>query len=129
MRILKGLGLILSLLLVSAAYATGNQGIGQIATNITQSFTAIGHLMIAVAYLAGIGFAIAAIFKFKQHKDNPTQIPMGTPIALLVIGVFLVFIANFFTPAGATLFGSTNVKAGGFQGQGASVLPGDQGGQ
>ncbi|MFZ1021349.1 MAG: hypothetical protein WCE82_10870 [Halobacteriota archaeon] len=32
----------------------------------------------------GVGFIIAAIYKFWQSKLNPTQIPIGTPIALLV---------------------------------------------
>ena len=35
--------------------------------------------------IAGLGFAIGAIMKFKQHKDNPTQIPIHTPIALFLI--------------------------------------------
>jgi hypothetical protein len=35
--------------------------------------------------IAGLGFAIDAIMKFKAHKDNPTQIPIGTPIALFRI--------------------------------------------
>lgn len=43
-------------------------------------------------YIAGISFAIAAIIKFKQHKDNPTQIPIGTPVALLFIAAALLFL-------------------------------------
>jgi hypothetical protein len=34
--------------------------------------------------IAGLGFAIEATMKL-QHKDNPTQIPIGTPIALFLI--------------------------------------------
>lgn len=25
----------------------------------------------------GIGYIISSIFKFKQHKDNPTQVPLN----------------------------------------------------
>jgi intracellular multiplication protein IcmD len=109
----------------TAAAADGGGGIGGLATNVTKSFQDIGKLMIGVAYLAGIGFAIAAIFKFKQHKDNPTQIPVGTPIALMIISVALVFLPNFFKPAGETIFGAGD-KAGGFTGSGVSALPGNQ---
>jgi hypothetical protein len=35
--------------------------------------------------IAGLGFAIDAIMKFKPHKDNPIQIPIGTSIALFLI--------------------------------------------
>lgn len=114
----------LSALSVTAFADAGSStgGIGGIANNITGSFEAIGKLMIGVAYLAGIGFAIAGIFKFKQHKDNPQQIPIGTPIALMVIAVALVFLPGFFAPAGETIFGKDD-KAGGFTGGGVSSLP------
>ncbi len=115
--------LIFGCLFAGTALAADNNGIGGIAENVTESFSSIGKLMLAVAYLAGIGFAIAAIFKFKQHKDNPQQIPLGTPIALLVVGVALIFIANFIEPAGQTL-GFTKDNAGGFKGEGVKVLPG-----
>ena len=48
--------------------------------------------MLAVAYIAGLGFGVAAIFKFKQVKDNPTQIPISTPFALLGVSTLLVFL-------------------------------------
>src|SRR3989338_5208535 len=90
-----------------AGYALADNGgsqaaagtLGATAHYVTTSFPYIGQLMFATAYLAGIGFTIAAIFKFKQHKDNPTQIPMSTPIALLVIGIVLIFLPNFLKPA------------------------------
>jgi intracellular multiplication protein IcmD len=100
-------------------------GLGQIAQTVTNSFEQFGQLMIAVSYLAGIGFSIAAIFKFKQHKDNPTQIPLGTPLALMAVGIILIFIPSFITPAGKTLFGDQQTTAGGFEGQAAKDLPGN----
>lgn len=102
--------------------------LGDIASHVTKSFEDIGKLMIATAYLAGIGFTISAIFKFKQHKDNPTQIPIGTPVALLAVGAVLIFLPLLFKPAGKTIFGgasdSFTGSASGFEGGGISVLPG-----
>lgn len=126
-RVASGVFVVALCALSVTAFAAGSGssttgGIGGIASNITGSFEAIGKLMIGVAYLAGIGFAIAGIFKFKQHKDNPQQIPIGTPIALMVIAVALVFLPGFFKPAGETIFGKDD-KAGGFQGGGVSSLP------
>lgn len=98
-------------------------GLAGIATNVTGSFEAIGKLMIAVSYLAGIAFTIAAIFKFKQHKDNPQQIPLGTPLALLVIGIILIFLPTFVAPAGETVFGDAK-QIGGYTGAGGTGLGG-----
>jgi intracellular multiplication protein IcmD len=75
-------------------------------TNVS-SYGNIASLISAASYVAGFGFALGAILKFKAHKDNPTQIPIGTPIALLFVGAALLFIPTIFSVSGATLFGST----------------------
>jgi intracellular multiplication protein IcmD len=106
--------------------AGGDSGIGAIATNITGQFQAVGSLIVAIAFLAGIGFIMAAIFKFKQHKDNPTQITLGTPLAMLVIGAFLVFLPSLIGPTGKSIFGG-NTTPGGFSGSGVSAIPGGDG--
>jgi intracellular multiplication protein IcmD len=106
-----------------AAAGGGGTNIGAIASNITGSFESIGRLILAVAFLGGIGFIMAAIFKFKQHKDNPNQVTLGTPIAMLVIGAFLVFMPSIIGPAGSTIYGASPT-AGGFTGGGVSIIPG-----
>lgn len=107
-------------LLTGIAFGQVNS-LGGMATNITGSFAAIGKLFIAAAYIAGFALTVAAIFKFKAHKDNPQQAPLGTAIALLVIGILLVFIPTIFGPAGSSIFGS-GATAGGFTGGGISVI-------
>ena len=110
----------------SVGLADSSIGIGDLADNNTEQFTQIGKLMIAISYIAGIAFAIAAIFKFKQHKDNPTQITLGTPLAMLAIGIMLVFLPLLFGPAGYTIFKDEAAEgAGGFTGEGIKLLPGD----
>lgn len=102
---------------VGDAFASsGAEDLGGIAEQITQSFEGIGKLILGIAFVAGLGFTMASIFKFKQHKDNPTQIPLGTPIALLAVGVALIFLPNIIAPAGQTIFGK-KVEAGGFTGK------------
>jgi intracellular multiplication protein IcmD len=95
--------------------------IGEVAGTITGSFEALGKLMMGIAYIAGFGFTIAAIFKFKQHKDNPTQIPIGTPIALLIIGVALIFLPGIIKIGGSTAGFTT---PGGFTGEGIKDVGG-----
>jgi hypothetical protein len=43
----------------------------------------IGKLITAGSYLAGLGFGVGAIVKFKANKDNPTQIHISQPITLI----------------------------------------------
>ncbi len=43
-----------------------------------------------LSYTAGVFFIFASLFKFDQHKKNPTQIPMSQPLTLFVIGAALL---------------------------------------
>lgn len=74
--------------------------VGSVASSITGSFTNVSKLITAGSYLAGLGFSIGAIMKFKQHKDNPTQIPIGTPIALVFIAAALLFLPSILETSG-----------------------------
>jgi intracellular multiplication protein IcmD len=98
-----------------AGAVTSAPSIGSIATTIVGSFSGIAKLVTAGSYIAGMGFALSSILKFKQHKDNPTQIPIGTPIALLFIAAALIFLPTIFGAANATIFGGSG-SAGGISG-------------
>lgn len=104
-------GLLLTLLAIDA-FAASASGIGGVATKVRSNLGSVARLITALSYVGGMAFAIGAIAKFKAHKDNPTQIPIGTPIALLFIGAALIFIPSIFSTAGGTLFGSSGVVAG-----------------
>ena len=45
-------------------------------------------------------------------KNNPTQIPVGTPIALLFISADLLFMPSVIATAGATMFGRGDTAGG-----------------
>jgi intracellular multiplication protein IcmD len=101
-------GLCLSLL-ASTVLAGGSSSLtlGGMASEIIGSFTSLTKLITSAAYLAGLGFMVGAIFKFKQHKDTPQQITIGQPIALLIVGASLLFMPTILDVAGATMFGSS----------------------
>lgn len=91
---------------------SSEQSVGQMAGNITSSFTSLTKLITGGSYLAGLGFSIGAIMKFKQHKDNPTQIPIGTPVALVFIAAALLFLPSILGITGMTMFGTSGSVAG-----------------
>lgn len=98
--------------LSATCFANTTLTIGGVASLITRSFRQLTKLITAASYISGLGFAIGAIMKFKQHKDNPTQIPIGTPIALLFIASALLFLPNILGVSGQTLFGGQGSVAG-----------------
>jgi intracellular multiplication protein IcmD len=105
-------GAVLSLSIGTVALAAISSGIGGIAANVTGNLGNIAKLITAASYTAGLGFAVGAIVKFKAHKDNPTQVTIGMPIAMLFIGAALIFVPSVFTSSGATLFGQSGTVAG-----------------
>ncbi len=99
-------------LFVSTSYAV-TEDLGTIATNVTNTFDSIAQLITAASYVSGLGFAVGAILKFKAHKDNPQQVTVGVPIALMFVAAALIFLPSIFTVSGQTLFGSSGgVSAG-----------------
>jgi len=55
---------------------------------------------------------VGAIAKFKAHKEQPTQVPISQPIALLFIAAALIFVPSVFKTIGGTLYGSSGAVAG-----------------
>ncbi len=90
----------------------GKETIGTMASSITSTFDSVGKLITAASYIAGLGFAISAILKFKQHKDNPQQTPIGQPIGLLFIAIALLFLPSITGALGNTAFSQGGTTAG-----------------
>jgi intracellular multiplication protein IcmD len=88
---------------VSAQPAT----IQAFANNIMRTFSLLRDVMTVAAYAAGVGFSIIGLLKFKAHKDNPAQIPLSTPIALIAVSAGLLFLPTVFDIAGDAVFGSS----------------------
>ena len=97
-------GAIFVLLMGAEVLAAAN--LGTVAANVRGNLSSIAKLITAMAYVGGMAFSIGAIVKFKAHKDNPTQVAIGVPIALLFIGFALMFAPSIFSAGGSTLFTS-----------------------
>src|SRR5688572_27184803 len=80
--------------------------LGTVATTVTGNLSSIAELITAGSYVAGFAFGVAAIVKFKAHKDNPTQVMISQPIVLLFVSAALIFIPSVFKTTGGTLFAS-----------------------
>ena len=103
----------LGIMIFGGEIAIASTTIGTMASSITSSFSSLTRLITAGSYLAGLGFSVGAIMTFKQHKDNPTSIPLGKPIALVFIAAALLFLPTILSVAGYTMFGTSGGKAAG----------------
>jgi intracellular multiplication protein IcmD len=93
-------------------FAGPTSGIGGVAAQVTGNLSNIAKFITAAAYVAGMGFGVAAVVKFKANRDNPTQVGIGIPITLLFVAAALLFIPSVFKTSGATLFGASGTVAG-----------------
>lgn len=91
---------------VFAASSTSGSGIAVVARTAKSNLASVAELMTAVSYVAGMGFAIAAIVKFKAHRDNPAQVGINLAIVMLFVAAALLFIPSVYKSAGRTLFAS-----------------------
>ena len=94
--------------ITGTAFATD---LGNMASAVTSTFSNVTHLITGGSYIAGLGFSVASIMKFKQHKDNPTQIPVGTPVALVFIAAAFLFLPSILQVAGWTMFGKAGTTS------------------
>lgn len=111
-KVILGLVSLSCFTLGTVALAAVSGGVGTVAQNVTSNLSAVAKLITAASYVAGMAFAVGAVVKFKAHKDNPTQVPIGGPIALLFVGAALIFIPTVFKVTGATLFGGSGAVGG-----------------
>jgi hypothetical protein len=88
-----------------------NQSGGDIAQVITGNFSDLSKLLTSASYLAGLGFSAASIAQFKAHKGNPTQVPGGTPNALVAVAAIETFLPSLEAQAAAAGVTASEVKA------------------
>ena len=100
--IIAGVGLI-----SSACFADGSSPTIQgIASNMTETVTSVANIISNVALVVGLSLVCASFFKLKQHKDQPTQVPISNGVTLLVIGAALTVFPLLLPTANQAAFGS-----------------------
>lgn len=101
-------GLYLTVGFAAGSATDTSQGIAisSISDNIGTSVTALARILSDISLVAGIGFVMASLFKFHQHKLNPTQVPISQGVTLLMIGAGLVLFPYLVPTAKRAVFGT-----------------------
>lgn len=94
------------------------------ARRTTDMFPTLTDVIINCAYIAGLGFAIAGLFKMKSVRDNPQQNTIAGPISYLIVSILLIYMPDIISPTSQTLFGRTSSAQyeGGGAGQNFTTL-------
>lgn len=106
---LLGIGVLM--FISQGVFAADGMKVSDVAENLKGTVTSLVTIIRYGCYLAGTGFLVGGIMKFKQHKDNPTQVTVGQPIALILIAAALLFMPTLIDVAGDALFGSQRKEA------------------
>ncbi|MCD6055635.1 MAG: icmD [Gammaproteobacteria bacterium] len=86
------LNIFLTLILMLLSQTCFAVSLGDIANNLLEPTRGITQLMYGVSYVAGAGMIIMALTQYKAHRDNPSQVRLGTPIAFFIFGVVFLMI-------------------------------------
>ncbi len=86
-------------------FAQVKPDLGDLSQNIRASSGGILQLFFGMSVVAGLCFAVASAFKFKHHKDSPTQVTVGQPIALLMLGAVMIWLPFIIQTIGVTITG------------------------
>lgn len=72
----------------------------------------IAALFVALSFICGIATVINSLFKFKQQRENPTQIPIATPIVMFFTGIFLIYLPSIIDTGQYSVFGADGILGG-----------------
>ena len=107
--------------LIFAPQVAMAQTIGEIAYNVVTSLIGVTALAGAIGYAVGFFFVLGAIFKFKQHGDNPEQYTLRAPIFLMICAVLAVYMTAVLTTGKETIWGAGGAQTQGVDGAGTGA--------
>lgn len=107
MKIVGLLTVVGGLMYAGAGFASAPYvAMSTVASSVDNTVGQLATVMVDVALIAGIGFILAAFFKFHQHKQNPQQVQLSQGVSLLLIGCGLTLIPLLVPTASVAVLGS-----------------------
>ena len=58
--------------------------------NVTNFETFVLSLLRKICLLAGVGLCVGALIQYRQHRQNPMNVRLTTPVWFLIIGLCLI---------------------------------------
>ena len=70
------------------AYAVNS--LGELSDRMMLPLSVLTSALYNISLAIGIALLFGALIQYKNHKNNPGQVPLSRPITLLVFGVVLI---------------------------------------
>lgn len=70
-----------------------NRSFGDIATSLFGNVMNIRGMVRAICIIAGTALVLGSLFQYKKHRNNPSEVPLSTPIMTLIVGLALIALA------------------------------------
>lgn len=105
--LLKIVVMITGITIASTSFAVQSLYLSTIQANLGTTVKELASILEVISLIAGIGFVMASFFKFHQHKQNPTQVPVSQGVTLLLIGAGLMVFPLLLPTATKAAFGVT----------------------
>jgi hypothetical protein len=83
--------------------------LSNIITNVTMSWGSFQSILSAVAWLTGAGLGCIAIFKFKDHVDNPQQTPLSAGVKRMLAGGMMLSLPFMLNAVRGSLYGKMGI--------------------
>lgn len=64
--------------------------LGELSDRMMLPLSVLTSALYNISLAIGIALLFAALIQYKNRKDNPGQVPISRPIALLIFGVILI---------------------------------------
>ena len=96
-------------ILPGEAMAQATRTLGGIADSLSTQTTSVARLVSVVAFVIGVGLAIAGLLKFRANAQNPNDPSnsMTTAFVLVFVGAAMVAIPSLLGSGIMTIFGAT----------------------
>ena len=70
-----------------------SEGLGRVAQNVVGVEQAAQSFLQFLCVVTGIGLLLGSLVQFKSHRKNPVSTRLSKPIAMVLLGLALTFIA------------------------------------
>ena len=96
-------------LMASGQTAFAQQTVGNIIINANDAWSGMTNIFSAIAWIVGAALGCIAIFKFKDHVDNPQQTPLSAGVKRMLAGGMLLSLPFSLQAMRGSLFGAQGV--------------------
>lgn len=115
------------MVILTGGDAEASGKLSNIVQNVTASWGKFQSVLSAVAWLMGAGLGTIAIFKFKDHVDNPQQTPLSAGVKRMLAGGMLLSLPFMMNAVRGSIFGNKAIGSNSLKNTGwttATLSPG-----